>query len=134
MIIREAEIKDIELMQVIRNAVKENMLSDPSLVSDQDCADFITVRGKGWVCEDDNALLGFAIADLEEDNIWALFVHPEVEKKGIGRRLQNVMLNWYFGQGKQHAWLGTAPNTRAAQFYREAGWKETGMHGKELKF
>ena len=29
----------------------------------------------------------------------------------------------------------TAPNTRAEIFYRESGWKELGMHGKnELKF
>jgi hypothetical protein len=31
--------------------------------------------------------------------------------------------------------LGTAPGTRAEEFYRKAGWKETGTHGNgEIKF
>lgn len=42
MIIREAEIRDIQQIQIVRNAVKENTLSDPSLVSDEDCREFIT--------------------------------------------------------------------------------------------
>lgn len=133
--IREALITDIPQIQVVRNAVKENMLPDPALVSDEDCREFMFDRGKGWVCEINGSIAGFAIADLKEDNIWALFIDPDFEKKGIGRQLHDVMLDWYFAQGKEHVWLGTAPNTRAADFYRKAGWKETGMHGtKELKF
>ena len=135
MIIREATIEDIPQIQVVRNAVKENMLSDPKLVTDEDCRHFLTVRGKGWVCEIDNKIVGFSIADLEENNIWALFLSPEFEKQGIGRQLHDVMLDWYFKQGKQDVWLGTAPKTRAEGFYRKAGWRETGTHGKgEIKF
>jgi len=52
-------------------------LSNPELVTDQDCKEFITVRGKGWVCEIDNKIVGFAIADLKENNIWALFLDPK---------------------------------------------------------
>ncbi len=40
------------------------------------------------------------------------------------------MLDWYFGQTSEPVWLGTAPNTRAEKFYRSAGWKESGTHGK----
>lgn len=133
--IRVAELKDIPQIQIVRNAVKENMLSDPSLVTDEDCKEFITVRGKGWVCEMDEKIVGFAIADLKENNIWALFIDPNFEKKGIGKQLHDKMLDWYFTQTKENVWLGTAPGTRAEQFYRKAGWKETGMHGKgEIKF
>jgi hypothetical protein len=39
------------------------------LVTDEDCIEFITVRGKGWVCEIDNTIVGFAIVDLKESNI-----------------------------------------------------------------
>ena len=49
MTIREAKIEDIPQIQWVRNAVKENMLSDPGLVTDDDCRLFITERGKGWV-------------------------------------------------------------------------------------
>ena len=38
--------------------------SDPNLVTDEDCEEFITLRGKGWACEIDNQIVGFAIADL----------------------------------------------------------------------
>ena len=35
MIFRESEIKDIGQIQFVRNAVKENRLSDPALVPDK---------------------------------------------------------------------------------------------------
>jgi hypothetical protein len=66
---------------VVRHSVKENILSDPALVTNKDCEDYITVRGKGWVCEIDHSVIGFAIADLKENNIWALFLKPEYEKR-----------------------------------------------------
>jgi GNAT superfamily N-acetyltransferase len=135
MTIREANLADIQQIQCIRNSVTENTLSDPNLVTDEDCAAFITVRGKGWVCEIEHKMVGFAIADLKENNIWALFLHPQFEKKGIGQLLHNTMLDWYFTQTKEKVWLGTAFNTRAEKFYRKAGWKEVGTHGiNEIKF
>lgn len=135
MMIREANNGDIQQIQVVRNEVKENVLSDPSLVTDEDCNMFLTERGKGWVCEKNSQVVGFAIADLKDHNIWALFVHPEFDKQGIGRQLHDTMLNWYFKQTQEKVWLGTAPGTRAEKFYRRAGWAEAGMHGKdEIKF
>ncbi len=135
MIFREAKIDDIPQIQVVRHSVKENILSNPDLVTDQDCKDFITVRGKGWVCEINNEIVGFSIVDLKDNNIWALFLRPEFEKQGIGRRLHDTMLNWYFDQTSKNVWLGTSPNTRAELFYRKAGWKEIGIHGDgEIKF
>ncbi len=135
MTIREAHIADIRQIQLVRNSVNENILSNPALVTDEDCAEYLTIRGRGWVCEMENQIVGFAIADLKDNNIWALFVKPEFEKMGIGRHLHDTMLDWYFNQEKRDVWLGTAPNTRAETFYRKAGWIETGMHGKgEIKF
>ena len=135
MVFREAKRSDIQQMQRVRNSVKENSLSNPNLVTDEDCELFITQRGKGWVCEIDSAIIGFAIVDLMDKNIWALFLQPEFEKQGIGRKLHTIMLDWYFTQTKENIWLGTAPNTRAEQFYRKAGWIEIGTHGKEeIKF
>ena len=93
------------------------------------------VRGKGWVCEIENQIVGFAIADLRDNNIWALFLQPEFENSGIGRQLHDIMLDWYFDQTKNNVWLGTSPKTRAETFYRKSGWKEIGTHGKgEIKF
>jgi GNAT superfamily N-acetyltransferase len=135
MIIREAKIDDIKQIQIVRNSVTENVLSNPDLVTDDDCKEFMFERGKGWVCEIENRIVGFAIADLKEKNIWALFIHPNFEKKGIGQLLHTTMLDWYFKETKEKVWLGTAFNTRAEKFYRKAGWREVGKHGdKEIKF
>ncbi|MCQ9637645.1 GNAT family N-acetyltransferase [Chryseobacterium sp. WG14] len=135
MIIREATLKDIPQIQLVRNSVKENTLSDPGLVSDRDCEEFLFERGRGWVAENNERIIGFSIADLKENNVWALFVHPDFENKGLGRKLHNIMLDWYFTQKKEAIWLGTSPETRAEIFYRKSGWKEVGTHGKgEVKF
>lgn len=135
MIFREATVNDIPQIQLVRNAVKENTLSDPSLVTDEDCESFLINRGRGWVCETQNKIVGFSIADLQDHNVWALFVHPAYEKKGIGKMLHDIMLNWYFSITTTTLWLGTSPHTRAEQFYRKAGWIENGVHGKnEIKF
>lgn len=134
MIFRKAHSEDIQQIQIVRNAVTENTLSDPNLVTDDDCREFLFERGKGWVCEIDNQIVGFSIADLKENNIWALFVHPDHDKKGIGKELHRLILDWYFSQTQQTVWLGTAPGTRAETFYKKQGWAEVGMHGKETKF
>ncbi|MEP6466974.1 MAG: GNAT family N-acetyltransferase [Parafilimonas sp.] len=135
MIFREATIEDIPQIQTVRNAVKENILSNPALVSDEDCKTYLMQKGKGWVCEIDNSIAGFSIVDVIDKNIWALFVHPEFEGKGIGKKLHNIMLEWYFKKTKETVWLSTAPNTKAEEFYRKAGWKEVGIYGKrEIKF
>ena len=135
MIYREAAIRDIAQIQFVRNAVKENRLSDPALVPDKDVAAYITNRGKGWVCEVDKRIVGFSIVDLVENNVWALFVHPDFEALGIGKKLHELMMDWYFDQTNNKIWLGTEPKSRAETFYRIQGWKEVGVHGKgEIKF
>lgn len=135
MVYREAGVEDIQQIQAVRNSVKENVLSNPALVTDKNCEEYLTKRGKGWVCLNGNIIVGFAIADLKSNNIWALFVHPEYEHLGIGKKLHQLMLDWYFSQTKNTVWLGTEPNSRAEKFYKKAGWRATGMHGKiELKF
>lgn len=135
MTFREAKATDSTQIQIVKNAVTENALSNPALVTDADCLEFITNRGKGWVCEINKQIVGFSIADLKENNIWALFVHPNFDKHGIGRKLHDLMMEWYFGQTQKTLWLGTAPNTRAESFYKKAGWQEIGTHGKgEIKF
>jgi len=135
MIIREAHIDDIKQIQIVRNSVTENTLSNPNLVTDEDCKEFITTRGKGWVCEINHDIVGFAIVDLHDHNIWALFINPAFEKQGIGKQLHDIMLHWYFTQTTHAVWLGTSPQTRAETFYRKAGWTDIGTHGKgEIKF
>ena len=133
--IREATVLDFPQLMEIRMAVKENTLSDPALIPDDDYVKFCFTQGKGWVYEVDTIIVGFAIVDLLGNNIWALFMHPDSEKKGMGKKLHDTMINWYFKQTKTALWLGTEANSRAEQFYRKSGWQEIGLHGEnEIKF
>ena len=132
---REAVPSDIKQLQEVRNSVRENVLSDPSRITEDDYRDYLFHRGKGWVCEEGERIIGFAVADLAGNNIWALFLRPGYEGKGIGKRLHERMLDWYFSQTTETVWLSTAPDTRAEGFYRKLGWTEAGLYGKgEQKF
>jgi GNAT superfamily N-acetyltransferase len=131
--IREVTLKDIEEIQKVRNSVRENVLSNPMLVSDNDVEDYILNRGKGWVAVVNDSIIGFSIVSVVDKNVWALFLRPEFERQGIGRKLHDIMLKWYFEQTDSDIWLSTSPETRAEKFYRSANWKQIGMHGKELK-
>jgi len=126
MIFREAQTADIKQLHSVRMSVNENVLPDPTLLTVKEYDEFLSVKGKGWVCEIKDSIVGFGIVDLEKFNIWALFIKPEHEGKGIGKKLQNIMLTWYFSRTKHRIWLGTSPNTRAEVFYRNQGWKEVG--------
>lgn len=132
---RQAATADIPDIQRVRHAVKENRLSDPALAPDSDVADYIHRRGRGWVAVINGRVEAFAIVSIMDKNVWALFVNPSFEAKGLGRQLHQLMMDWYFSQTDEDCWLSTDPQSRAAGFYRAAGWKEAGTYGKgELKF
>ncbi len=96
--IKEAVIDDIKQIQRVRNWVTENTLSDPNLVTDKDCEEFINVRGKGWVCEIGNQIVGFSIADLKDNNIGHYFYKRNLKILGIVTQLHEIMLGWYFNR------------------------------------
>lgn len=121
--IRKATLTDIPTIMEIRLAVKENRLVDPNQVTEADCAHYLTQRGQGWVYEQNGQVVGFAILDEQEQKVWALFVHPEHEAKGIGKQLHKVMVDAYFDRSQTPLTLGTEPNTRAERFYLRQGWK-----------
>jgi GNAT superfamily N-acetyltransferase len=132
---RQATVNDIAAMHIVRCAVTENALSTPALITPEEYKIFITQRGQGWVCEVKQTIVGFAIADLVEHNVWALFVHPNQQQKGIGKQLHQLMLQWYFTQTQNTIWLGTEFNTRAQQFYTLMGWQRAGLNGtNEARF
>jgi GNAT superfamily N-acetyltransferase len=128
---RTATLNDIRSMHVVRTAVKENRLPDPSRITEEMYADYLTKRGKGWVYEMGGRVVGFAIVDVSDHSVWALFVHPDHEGKGIGRCLHDEMLRWYFQQTQMTLKLSTWPGTRAESFYIKAGWKVVGIKGNE---
>ena len=132
--VRVATEADIPAMHRIRLAVRENRLADPSMVQPDDYRPLLGANGRGWVAEAGGAIAGFAVADLVRRNVWALFVDPEMEGRGIGRRLHDVMMEWFAAQGVERVWLSTDPGTRAEAFYRAAGWQPAGDHHGEARY
>ena len=109
--IREAGINDIPAMHSIRMSVKENVLSNPLKVTENDYRDYLLEKGKGWIYESGNEIRGFAIIDLSAQNIWSLFVKPAFEKMGIGRKQAWIHYN-SFTRGKVKAMVAnTSPGS-----------------------
>jgi GNAT superfamily N-acetyltransferase len=126
--VREATVSDVAAMNHLRLQVRENVLSDPSRITTAMTTDAISVSGCGWVFEENGQILGFSIALHKDPSIWALFVLPGHEGRGIGHALHEVAVNWLWSRGVECIWLSTDPGTRAERFYRKHGWREAGKH------
>lgn len=124
--IRTATTGDITAMHRIRLAVRENRLADPEKVEHADYEARLLRLGKGWVAENGADIVGFAVADLTTATVWALFVAPQAEGRGVGRALHDEMMAWLFGQGLRSVSLTTTAGTRAEKFYTAAGWRNAG--------
>lgn len=128
MFYRQATFSDYEALHAVRIAVHENVLVNTGLVTLKHYKEMLEQKGCGWICEDATGrAAGFAIVDSSRNNIWALFVHPDYEGKGIGRRLHQFMLDWSFENNSDKLWLTTTPDTRAENFYLRAGWERKGL-------
>jgi GNAT superfamily N-acetyltransferase len=119
--VRVALREDIPGMHRVRLAVRENRLTS-SAIREEHYVPEIEATGRGWIASEFGEILGFAIGNRETGNIWALFVNPVHERRGIGRELQDAMTTWLFQSGLRRLWLSTDPNTRAQKFYEASGW------------
>jgi GNAT superfamily N-acetyltransferase len=124
--IRIATESDIQAMHRVRLSVRENRLGDPARIQPRHYLEMLSSRGRGWVAEVQEQVIGFGIADLEGSNIWPLFVDPQFERRGVGKQLRDSMTEWMFASGAEIVWLSTDPQTRAEAFYSSAGWRLTG--------
>lgn len=112
--VRVASEADIPDMHRIRMSVRENRLLDPARVQPADYGPMLTGHGRGWVAELDHQVVGFAVANLSRAKIWALFVDPDHEGRGVGRALHDTMLTWVFASGPERVSLTTDPGNRAS--------------------
>lgn len=133
--IRKAKVSDVPAMNHLRLQVRENVLSNPALVTEGMTREAITRKGRGWVFEENEQILGFSIGLEENRSIWALFVLPEQEGRGIGHQLLGAAVNWLWSRGVDRIWLVTDSGTRAERFYRDRDWQATGIHENgEIRF
>ena len=123
--IRTAERSDIPRIFEIRAAVRENKLSNPELVTPADCEWFID-NSAFWLWVEDEDVQGFSAADPRDGTIFALFIHPDYEGRGIARKLLPLACETLRAAHHNSATLTTDAGTRAEMFYRQDGWTEIG--------
>lgn len=123
--------EDIPAMHAVRKAVRENKLSVNTKIDEGAYIPYLERIGRGWVLEENGAIVAFAIGERQTGNIWALFVHEDHEGKGYGRMVQEPMVDWLFSQGLDRIHLTTGADTRAVGFYAATGWTYIGLdaHG-----
>jgi len=132
--LRQAVAADIPGIQRVRSAVRENRLTS-TVIPDDAVLEAIEVLGRGWVVESQGEIVGFSIGNATNGNVWALFVHPDHERRGHGRLLHDTMLAWLWSRGLERLWLTTEAGSRAQGFYEIAGWRLTGRTDRgELRY
>jgi GNAT superfamily N-acetyltransferase len=129
-ILREATAADLPGISRVRTSVRENLATVEQLrtrgITNESVAASFLADSKGWVAERDGEIVAFSIADRATRSIFALFVLPEWEGRGLGTRLLDLATGWLAENGAAAAWLTTGPDTRAAAFYERRTWVRTG--------
>ncbi|CAM4087187.1 MULTISPECIES: GNAT family N-acetyltransferase [Lelliottia] len=122
---RAAQLSDIDSIFDVRTSVVENHLSREEMqqmgINESVVADMIKQSRCAWVATVNDNVIGFSMILPDDGCLFAAFVLPEYEGRGIGRSLVQLAEHELF---KHHeiAWLETDKNSRAAQFYVQLGW------------
>lgn len=89
--VRLAGQADIGAIFDIRTRVRENHLLRVELsrrgITPQAIGDALAAAPCIWIAEIDGAHAGFSMVDVETGSVFALFVRPEFEGRGLGRLL-----------------------------------------------
>ncbi len=82
-----------------------------------------------FVAEDaSGSLVGFGVLNRETREVEALYVHPEVKKRGVGRKILRVLEGLARAEGIESLHLNASLN--GVPFYEREGyvWREQGAH------
>jgi GNAT superfamily N-acetyltransferase len=123
-------IQPEDLTEVIdvRASTLENPFSRAALrelgITEESTAELLRTTHRGWLCEEEGGIIGFAMGDGKTGELWVIAVLPEFEGRGVGSRLINSVEEWLWSLGWQELWLwtGSDQKTRAYNFYLKHGW------------
>lgn len=81
---------------------------------------------RGWLCEADSRVVGFAMGNKTNGELWVIAVLKPYDGRGIGRRVLTLVEDWLLAEGWHEIWLTTDPDEtmRAGGFYRHLGWTD----------
>lgn len=131
--VRTATEADVEALFEVRTSVRENHQGLEELaglgVTPESVAAMLRATARAWVAEEDGRALAFSMADAAEGTVFAMFVRPGHEGRGLGRTLMREAEGWLFAAGWSEIWLltGGDPALRAHGFYRRLGWESAGV-------
>ncbi|MBD9655262.1 MULTISPECIES: GNAT family N-acetyltransferase [unclassified Pseudomonas] len=127
--IRLATCADIETLFDIRTSVIENHLSREQLdelgITAAALQQAIEESACAWVAELQGTAAGFAMIDAEAGELFALFVRPQCEGRGLGAMLLEAAEQALFAN-HEVIYLVTDGHeaVRANGFYRRHGWAQ----------
>lgn len=102
---REAAATDMPGISRVRASVRENFLTPEQMaqrgITSASVAASFLQSAKGWVAVRRDEIVAFSIADRDEASIFALFVLPEYEGRGIGSRLLDLAVQWLWDSGAE---------------------------------
>lgn len=123
--IRLARPSDVGGIFRVRTSVNENVLTVTEMaemgITEVSVSEMIQSAPCAWVACDGVQIVGFSMIDSDEGSLFAAFVLPSFEGKGIGKKLVHAAEEVLFSKHAL-AWLETAGTSRAAGFYRHLGW------------
>ncbi len=124
---------DLDAVLELRLATRENAITLRELEEDYGITRDSLVRDmethiRGWLCETDGRVAGFAMGDATSGEVQVVAVHPDFEGRGVGKRVLTAVCDWLFAAGHARIWLcaNPDPDIRATGFYRTLGWRHAG--------
>lgn len=128
--LREITAADIPELFAVRTATHENRMTLEELaavgVTAANVRNRLETTFKGWLCEAEGRVVGFAMGDRSTGEMEVIAVLPEYIGKGIGSALLRRVEDWLFAQGFTQLWLTTDIDSslKAYRFYRQHGWTD----------
>ena len=135
MTIREIGDPDVPALFAVRTATHENRLTREELTALGITPESVRARlrgsFKGWLCEVDRRVVGFAMGDRSTGELWVIAVLPEYIGRGIGSALLQRVEEWLRASGCARLWLTTDVDTvlEAYGFYLRHGWRDDRVEG-----
>ncbi|MDF0733213.1 GNAT family N-acetyltransferase [Pseudomonas entomophila] len=129
--LRLATTRDIEVLFDIRTSVEQNHLSREQMaelgITAAVLAEAIGEAPCAWIAECQGQAVGFVMVDHGQGEVFALFVRPRHEGKGVGKSLlQQAEAALFQHHEVIHLTTDGAQGIRANGFYRHLGWVCTG--------
>ncbi len=130
---RAAVSTDAAECVVLRGLTRENAISAATLASlgitvESWANDIETGDLPGFVCTDDDRIVGYCFGDKRTGEIAVLVVMPPYEGRGIGKALLSQVVDVLRSVGFTRLFLGCSRDSshRSHGFYRHLGWRPTG--------